>query len=212
MKPILIFDLDGTLIDSCADLALAINLVRSDFGLQPLSQETAISMVGDGVNRLMTKILHDLQQPWEMTTAVTAMRQHYRQHLLDQTTLYPQVTETLTILKANWHLAVATNKAINEAKEICQQLGIADLLDAIVGGGSCQQLKPKPEPLLLAMEMTGSSKQGSWMIGDHRTDLGAAKAAGLRACFCSYGFGVQDNFRADAVIPSFASLLTVLDA
>jgi len=72
-------------------------------------------------------------------------------------------------------------------------------------------LKPRPEPLHLALELAGSSAAGSWMIGDHRTDLGSAAAAGLRACFCAYGFGVQDDQRADAVIQSFPDLLNVVN-
>lgn len=210
MHSILIFDLDGTLIDSRADLALAINLMRADFGLPPFSLDTVVSMVGDGIQRLMTRALHDLHTPWEMETAVAAMRRHYQDHLLDETKLYPHVAETLAILKNNWRLAVATNKTTSEAKKICQQLGIADLLDTIVGGSCCQHLKPHPGLLLRAIELTGSSAAGSWMIGDHRTDLGAAQAAGVRGCFCSYGFGVQDNLRADAVIPCFAALPLVV--
>ncbi len=211
MMPMLIFDLDGTLIDSRADLAKAVNLARADFGLATLSLDDVVSMVGDGVHNLMRRAVPGLAKPEDVEKAVAAMQRHYREHLLDQTRLYPGVAETLAALKPDWRLAVVTNKPEPAAQHICDALGIGDLLDVLVGGGRCPHLKPRPEPLHLALELAGSSAAGSWMIGDHRTDLGSAAAAGLRACFCAYGFGVQDDQRADAVIQSFPDLLNVVN-
>lgn len=210
MLPILIFDLDGTLIDSRADLASAVNLTRADFGLAALPLADVTVMVGDGVYNLMQRAVPGLLRPQDIEEAVAAMQRHYREHLLDQTFLYPGVAATLAALKPDWRLAVVTNKPETAARSLCDALGIGDFLDAVVGGGRCPHLKPRPEPLLLAMELAGASAAGSWMIGDHRTDLGAAAAAGLKACFCAYGFGRQDNQRADAVISSFPALLNVV--
>lgn len=208
--PTLIFDLDGTLIDSRADLTCAVNLTRADFGLAPLALAAVTSLVGDGIYNLMNRALSDLAKPWDLEEAVAAMQRHYRDHMLDQTCLYPGVETTLRVLKDDWRLAVVTNKPEAEARKLCAATGLGELLDVIVGGGRCPHLKPRPEPLLLAVELAGSTVDGSWMIGDHRTDLGAARAAGLRACFCAYGFGIQDDQRADAVIQSFPDLLNVL--
>ena len=210
MMPILIFDLDGTLVDSRADLVDAVNLTRADFGLAPLPLADVIAMVGDGVYNLMTRAVPDLARPHDIEEAVAAMQRHYRDHLLDQTRLYPGVASTLAALKPDWRLAVVTNKPEAAAQRICAALGIGAFLDAVVGGGRCPHLKPRPEPLLLAMALAGGTAAGSWMIGDHRTDLGAAAAAGLKACFCAYGFGLQGDERADAVIQSFPALLNVV--
>jgi len=115
----LIFDLDGTLIDSRADLAKAVNLARADFGLATLSLDDVVSMVGDGVHNLMRRAVPGLAKPEDVEKAVAAMQRHYREHLLDQTRLYPGVAETLAALKPDWRLAVVTNKPEPAAQHIC---------------------------------------------------------------------------------------------
>jgi phosphoglycolate phosphatase len=211
-KRMILFDLDGTLIDSRADLATATNLVRADYGLPPLSLATITGYVGDGVNKLLQRALQDAQPGWSLAEAVQRMGRHYHDHLLDETCLYPGVAETLPLLARQWQLGVVTNKPQAHAEAICEKLGVADAFAVLLGGGRCAQLKPRPEPLLLALELAGASREDSWMVGDHRTDLGAASAAGLRACFCAYGFGRQDAQRADAIIQHFAQLPKVLGA
>lgn len=206
----ILFDLDGTLVDSRADLSTAVNLVRADYGLPPLSLATTTRLVGDGVRKLIERAMQDAAPGWSLDEAVQRMAHHYHDHLLDETCLYPGVAETLELLAQDWRLGVVTNKPQAHACAVCEKLGIADALDVVVGGGRCPQLKPRPEPLLLALELAGADLAGSWMVGDHRTDLGAANAAGLRACFCAFGFGQQDDQRADAVIQHFAQLPMVL--
>jgi len=206
----IIFDLDGTLVDSRADLTTAVNLVRADYGLPALPLATMTSFVGDGVHKLLERALQDAAAGWSMDVAVQRMARHYHDHLLDETCLYPGVAETLPLLARDWRLGVVTNKPQAAACAVCEKLGIAAVLAVVVGGGRCAQLKPRPEPLLMALELAGAGVEGSWMVGDHRTDLGAASAAGLRACFCAYGFGQQDDQRADAVIQHFAQLPMVL--
>lgn len=207
---ILLFDLDGTLIDSRADLACSVNLLRADFGLPPLPLATVVSYVGDGVRKLLQRSLQDAPAGYDLEDAVRRNQEHYHRHLLDQTTAYPGVVETLTQLKPHYRLGVITNKPQAAAEKILAGLGILPLLDSLVGGGRTQRLKPDPEPLLLALRETNSVPADSWMIGDHRTDLGAARATGLHACFCAYGFGQQDGLPADAVIQSFPELIPLL--
>lgn len=206
----ILFDLDGTLVDSRADLTMAVNLTRADFGLGPLPLTTVTDYVGDGIRQLLQRALRDAAAGWDMEEAVRRMSAHYQAHLLDETHVYPGVAEVLPMLAKAWRLGVVTNKPQAQASAICEQLGIGGMLDAVVGGGRCPQLKPRPEPLQMALELAGASADGSWMVGDHRTDLGAAQAAGLRACFCAYGFGIQDGQRADAVIQHFGQLPMVL--
>ncbi|MBP5639188.1 MAG: HAD hydrolase-like protein [Victivallales bacterium] len=210
MNKILIFDLDGTLIDSREDLAYAVNLTRADYGLPPLSLQTVVSYVGDGIYNQMKRGFSDATFDWDLEEVVNVDRKHYSEHLLDKTKAYPGVIETLQKLKSEFKLAVVTNKPDDCARTILGGLGILPLLDTVVGGGRTVKLKPDPEPLRLAMAETQSGTEGSWVVGDHRTDLGAAVNTGLKGCFCAYGFGIQDNQPADAIIHSFPELAEIL--
>lgn len=210
MTSILLFDLDGTLIDSRADLTTGINLTRADYGLPPLSLEEVVGMVGDGVKKLLNRAFADATFDYDLEELIKQNRCHYHDHLLDETVAYPGVKETLEILRKDYRLGVVTNKPDTTTRRILDSLELLPLFDSIVGGGRTEHLKPDAEPLLLAMSEAGAVAEGSWMIGDHRTDLGAALNAGLKGCFCTYGFGVRDGLHADAVIDTFPQLLAVL--
>lgn len=184
-----LFDLDGTLIDSREDIALAVNLTRQDFGLPPISVGSVISCVGEGVRILIQRAIPERPDLWEEMLA--RQRTHYRDHLLDRTALYPGVQEALAALSgAGWKLAVVTNKPGAVTRPILEGLGILGYFGAVVGGGDCEALKPDPAPLRLAAERMGAAlSPQDWMVGDHFTDLEAGARAGLRRCFCRYGFG-----------------------
>lgn len=186
---IILFDLDGTLVDSRADIALAINLTRQDFGLPPRPEREIVACVGDGVKLLIQRAIPERPDLWEAMAA--RQREHYRAHLLDQTALYPQVAESLRALKeSGWALAVVTNKPGPMALPILEGLGVLGFFGAVVGGGDCEALKPDPAPLLLAAERLGAAlTPADWMVGDHVSDLEAGARAGVRRCLCRYGFG-----------------------
>ena len=146
----------------------------------------------------------------DLTVACHQMSACYAKRLTAKTRLYPGVAETLPILARSFNLCVVRNKNDDAVKEILRQLGILHHFVATVGGGRCKKLKPDPEPMLLAASICGGSLEGGWVVGDHRTDLAAAKNAAMHACFCGYGFGIQDKERADAVIQRFSQLLEIL--
>ncbi len=184
-----LFDLDGTLIDSRADLALAINLTRQDFALPPKSVEEVVACVGEGVRVLIERAIPERPDLWgEM---LLRQREHYLAHLLDDTTLYPRVKESLYALRAaGWRLGVVTNKPGTATRTILDGLGVRDCFGAIVGGGDCPVLKPDPAPLFLAAAKMGVTLSAEdWMVGDNFTDLEAGRRAGVKRCFCSFGFG-----------------------
>ena len=208
-KPIIIFDLDGTLIDSRADLADAVNEVRQLRSLPLLTLQQVISYVGDGQRNLMKRAIPGLDDD-DLTLACHQMSACYAKRLTAKTRLYPEVAETLPILARRFNLCVVSNKNDDAVKEILRQLDILPLFAATVGGGRCKKLKPDPEPMLLAASLCGASLEEGWVVGDHRTDLAAAKNANMHACFCGYGFGIQDTQRADAVIQHFSQLLEVV--
>ncbi|MCL1919930.1 MAG: HAD-IA family hydrolase [Kiritimatiellaeota bacterium] len=186
-----LFDLDGTLIDSRADLACAVNLVRQDFGLPPLALDAVVAAIGEGVRNLLARTVPERADQMELL--LERQRAHYTAHFLDQTALYPGMAAALRTLKARgWRLGVVTNKPAAFTRPILEGLGVLDVFDAIVGGGDCPELKPHPAPLHLAAARMGATLDAhDWMVGDHFTDIEAAANAGIRSCFCRFGFGGQ---------------------
>ena len=204
--PAYVFDLDGTLVDSRHDLATAVNLMRHDLGLPALSLETVVGFVGDGVRRLVERSLRDTPAASaEVDRAVALLREHYAAHLLDQTVLYPGVLAGLEALSQRpCHLAIVTNKPTEPARRICAGLGILRFFPQVLGGDACARAKPDPLPVLHVLSTTGADPASSWMIGDNATDLEAGRRAGIRRCFCRFGFGHAGTEVADLYVDSLA--------
>lgn len=196
------------MIDSRADLALAVNLTRQDFGLPPKSIDEVVACVGEGVRVLIERAIPEYPDQWE--AMMPRQREHYGAHCLDQTTLYPGVAETLDTLSATgWRLAVVTNKPGPVTRRILEGLGVLSRFGAVVGGGDCPVLKPDPAPLRLAAAQMGVALDAEdWMIGDHFTDLQAGRRAGIRRCFCRFGFGEPRGEAYDRVIDRMDAFLT----
>ena len=204
------FDLDGTIADTCADLAGAVNHVRAEHGLAPLSVAKVTSLLGNGLKDLTTRTFADAP-PFDVDAVTERVRDYYWSHVVDKTCLYDGVLETLAHLKeAGYKLSVVTNKPEGPAKTIMDTLGVSKYLDCLIGGGHCAKLKPDPEPLFVALKETGCEAASSWIIGDNWTDLGAAANAGVKACFCTYGYGSKRDYAFDVEIASFRELENVL--
>ncbi|MGA2081345.1 MAG: HAD-IA family hydrolase [Holophaga sp.] len=211
MRDGVIFDLDGTLIDSRADLALAVNLTREELGLPPIPQEQVVGYVGEGVRKLLSRALPEC--PDRLEEALAINRRHYRAHLLDRTRLYPGVRPALERLGGlDLRLMVVTNKPREFTDLILEGLGVAPYVSAVVGGGDGPRLKPDPAPLLLALERAGCGAPGSWMAGDHFTDLEAGRRAGLKRCYCRYGFGDPGAETWDLAVDDLGELADALQA
>ena len=189
MQPcLLIFDLDGTLIDSRQDLATAINLTRRDLGLPPLPVERVAGFVGDGAKKLLERSLRG--EPVEIDRVAPHFFQHYREHLCDATTLYSGVAEGLSRLKGNGFLtAMISNKPSEFCCTILKHFNLRALFSSTLGGDDTVHLKPHPEPIFQTLEKLGVSASNAWMIGDHRTDLEAARHAHVHSGFVTYGIG-----------------------
>lgn len=209
--PLIIFDLDGTLIDSREDLADAVNEVRTIRGLDELPLQAVIKNIGDGQRKLIMRSIPEVADDKDALEAALAdMQKCYQKRLTVKTRLYPGVSETLNILKHKYKLAIISNKPEDSVRMILADLGILECFSAIIGGGRCKNLKPHPESVYLAAELSGCTLENAWFVGDHRTDMGAAANAGIKACYCAYGFGVQDKCRADALIQKFSALTEFL--
>ncbi len=199
----LLFDLDGTLVDSVADLTGALNRLGAELGNPPLSVDAVRNMVGDGATRLIKRAFGKDHYQREQLLRFLEI---YGAHLLDHTRCYPGIEELLSRYPAE-RLAVVTNKPHRLSLELLQGLGLAQHFQVIIGGDSYPEKKPHPLPVQKALEALGATAEQAVMIGDHHTDLYAGKAAGVATCFCAYGLGHSDGLCPDYIADNSTDLL-----
>lgn len=206
----LLFDLDGTLVDSVPDLAGAVNTLLSEHDLAPLAETEIAAMVGDGVAKLVERAL--LARGADDLALGPAVQRYSALYEASATTLtraYPDVSEVLAgLARAGARLAVCTNKPERVTRTVLEGLGLAGFFPVVLGGDSLAARKPDPAPLLAALDRLGALAAESAMIGDHRNDVLAARAAGTRAIFARYGYGLATlgELTPDAMIDAFAEL------
>ncbi len=207
MEPkLLIFDLDGTLIDSRADLVAGINHMRTHYGFDPLPLETVVGYIGNGVRKLVEGSLQGAEV--DVDEALRINKKYYYSHLTVHTTLYRGVAEGIRELsKAGHRLAVLTNKPGDPSREILDSFGLSDRFLTVIGGGDINHLKPDPEGILCCLQRAGMGMPDAWMIGDHYTDLAVAKNAGIKSAFVRYGFGEERGYQPDQYFASFSDLV-----
>ncbi|WP_274572342.1 phosphoglycolate phosphatase [Neisseria leonii] len=189
-----IFDLDGTLCDSVADLAASANAMRAALNLAPLPQDTIESYVGDGVgvlvHRSLTADYCGRAEPALWEQGFVSFVRHYAEHIADATRLYPETEAGLQLLKSlGIPLAVVTNKNEVLAVKLLKALGLADYFTIVLGGDSLPEKKPSPAPLLHVAEILGIAPQEMMMVGDSANDILAAKAAGCLSVGVTFGYG-----------------------
>ncbi len=205
-KQLLIFDLDGTLADTRADLTTAINRMRTHYSLPPLSVDTVTGFVGNGIRKLVERSLQGVEGI-DVEEAVELDRSFYLDHMLEQTALYPGVEAGLCSLQGAGHvLAVLSNKPGDPTRLILAHLGVSQRFVRMIGGGDLPNLKPAPDGINTLMEQTGTTPENTWMIGDHHTDLESAHRAGVNGGFVSYGIGHPGEFTADQTWHGFNKL------
>lgn len=208
------FDLDGTLFDSRADLASAVNYTRRDLGLKPLPQDVVVGFVGRGARHLLENAIPEkagcFDELWPQFSA------NYRAHMLDETFLYPGVRQTLDELaNRGWIMGINTNKPNFAARDMLEHFGILHHFgEAIVAGGDCAEMKPSGLPIHECASRMGRHVLSSndWMVGDNWTDMESGRAAGLKTAFCTFGFGHLNESRYTVKIDSFGELLRHLPA
>ena len=215
----LLFDLDGTLIDSLGDLAASINLMLADLGRSRLSPETVGAFIGDGVRVLVYRSLtatHPAGAPPEPdlhTRGIELMHKHYAVNMLNTTHLYPNVVETLEALPTK-RKALVTSKEVRFARLILDHFGIAKYFDAIVGGDTTPARKPDPRPVLEALRLLDSPANEAVMIGDSENDVIAGQKAMTRTCAVTFGYRTAEQLSLtapDVIIDRFEQLQEVID-
>lgn len=196
---LLVFDLDGTLIDSEADLAQSVNATRERLHLPPLSTPVIASYVGQGVAVLVRRALGAEVPEEEIEEGISFFLDYYRSHMLDHTVAYPGVYEALEALGGR-SMAVLTNKPINFTRGILQGLKLLPYFTSVYGGNSFDRKKPDPVGVFRLMQESGRVAVETMMIGDSDTDVRTGKNAGVWTCGVSYGIG--SNSLAN-VVPDF---------
>ncbi len=208
-----LFDLDGTLVDSAPDLHAAANKLLLEEGRRPVSLEEITMMIGDGVPKLVERAFEatgDAIGEGALDPLVRRYLAHYEPHSADLTVPFPGGLACLKRLKeAGYALAVCTNKPYAATMEILDSLGISRHLSAVIGGDTLPGIKkPDPRHLLAAVEKLGVGADETVMVGDNANDVNAAKGAGLPVVVCRFGYtkGPAEDLGGDVIIEHFDDL------
>lgn len=191
---LLVFDLDGTLIDSRKDLVESVNAALGQLQLPRQLDDSIASWIGDGASKLMERALAACGADSALgPTALEAFLDYYRDHKLDHTRLYRGVIESLATLKQalSIPMAVLTNKPVRPSQQICEALGLAPYFFSIYGGNSFGTKKPDPEGLLRLMYEASAEPAQTLMVGDSSVDVRTAQAAGSWSLGCRFGLSPQ---------------------
>ena len=209
----LIFDLDGTLIDSKQDLIHSVNAMLRELGRGELPAETISGYIGHGAPQLVAKALGNGCMEEERQQALQFFLSYYEEHKMDTTCAYPGVPETLEKL-ASKPMAVLTNKPVRISVRILEALGLSKYFQAIYGGNSFQTKKPDPLGAATILRELSAEPREALLVGDSEVDVQTARNAGTLAAAVNYGFGVHDReaHPADIYLDRFAELATVLDS
>jgi len=182
---LLIFDLDGTLVDTRRDLANSVNFALNALNLPALQIEEVMSYVGDGLKKLLDRSLpkDGLENIGEV---IDIFREHYREHCLDFSGFYPDVVNILNYFQDK-KMTVVSNKPEEFTRLILEGLRIADFFEIILGGDSLPLMKPDPGPILHILDKLNASNEKTAIVGDGTTDIEAGKAANILTCAVTYG-------------------------
>ncbi|PLX75080.1 MAG: HAD family hydrolase [Desulfuromonas sp.] len=199
----LLFDLDGTLVDSIPDLTTSVNLLREELDLCEINEEQVRSYVGDGVGLLVQRALPpELFSPEQRARFVEI----YTEHLTDQTFIYPGILPFLEIHRDR-PMAVVTNKPQNLAEILLDRLKLTPYFEQVIGAENGLQKKPHPDMINRAVQNLAVDPQRAIMFGDHHVDLRAAQTAGVVNCFCGWGLGHDGGLTPDYRIETTVELM-----
>ena len=207
MRPVLIFDLDGTLVDSKQDLTTSVNYIRTRFDLPLLTAEEIAGFIGNGALMLIRRALGSKASEENVQAGLQMFLSYYRTHMLDSTVLYPGVLETLDRL-VDCKLAVLTNKPVHFSCAMLDGLGVYKRFAAVYGGNSFDHKKPDPVGVYQILSDTKGQRERTWMIGDSAVDVLTGRNAGIRTCGVTYGYATETFKDAppDFLIDNFSDL------
>jgi len=201
----IIFDLDGTLIDSVTDLANSVNYTLAEIGLPGHTRDEIKGFVGDGVQKLIKRSLGQTHMD-RFDEAFALFMNHYDQHCTDNTVLYPGVAETLSELAETYSLAVLTNKSVKFSVKILTALGAFTYFKEVLGGDSLPTKKPDPAGIYYMADKWQLTPDQIIMVGDHATDIETGNRAGCKTVFINGGIGETRGLTPDMFINSIDEL------
>jgi phosphoglycolate phosphatase len=218
---LIVFDLDGTLIDSRKDLTNSINAMLAEFGRPPLPEEIIATYIGDGAGMLVRRALGDPETSPEGEALVERALQHflahYREHKLDFTYVYPGVFDSLEAMRTApdgraRKMAVLTNKPVIPSVAICDALGLSPYMFRIYGGNSFASKKPDPEGLNTVIREAEVSPEETLMVGDSNVDILTARRAGAWVIGCRFGLSSHtvESIPSDCLVDAAAEWAEVL--
>ena len=216
MARLVVFDLDGTLVDSSRDLADAGNAVLESYDRPPLRPEQVVAMVGDGARELVRRLLAAAQLAVPVDDALARFLDFYDERLLATTRPYDGTLGTLERLGAAARLAVLTNKPEAASLRLLEGLGLLHYFSDVIGGDSPYGRKPDPRGLFALLARADVANENALMVGDSINDLLVAEAAGVPSCLARYGFGYplipeSERIIATCAIDSVTELSELLD-
>src|SRR5579859_1059906 len=209
---VLIFDLDGTLIDSKLDLAHSVNAMLEHMGRTPLAHEMVYSYVGNGAPMLVRRALGEGATDAECENGLAFFLSYYRAHMLDNTVTYPGVREGLAVLDG-MPMAVLTNKPVRFSRQILEGLGLASYFRYVYGGNSFESKKPNPAGMSVLLRDFGAAPKQVMLVGDSEVDVRTARNAGTWCCGVTYGLGTDQLAKnpPDLLVSSLTELAAHLD-
>jgi phosphoglycolate phosphatase len=195
--PLVVFDLDGTLVDSSRDLADAGNATLATYDRPPLPEAEVVAMVGDGARELVRRLLTAASLDVSLDEALERFLRCYDERLLATTRPYDGVISTLEALKETTRFAVLTNKPEAASRRLLEGLELAHYFCDVIGGDSPYGRKPDPRGLFALLGRYDVPTEEALMVGDSMNDLLVAEAAAVPMCFARYGFGYQQVLEPD---------------
>lgn len=208
---LIIFDLDGTLVDSKVDITNAVNYAISPYCVEPASVEETMTLVGEGVTRLIAKLLEKRKVNLDLSVLVARFRSYYSAHPVSHTAPYPGVQQTLRSLHS-YRKAVISNKFRSSALEILGELRLSQYFDEVAGVDTFPERKPSPVPILRMLDKFQVRPEETFIVGDSIYDIQAGRASGARTVAAAYGYGSPGfSDGADFVITEFPQLIAVVN-
>ena len=194
----LIFDLDGTLLDSFRDIEISLNILLKQYSLRSLADDEVRPCIGRGVTFLVEQALRAAGgREVEISSAVEAYRRIYREHAQDNTVPYPGAFELLESL-SGYPMAVLSNKPVQACRSLLEHFSLAGYFRHITGGDSYEEMKPSALPVLRIAEELGVTCEALLIVGDSTYDIVSGKAAGVRTCAITHGFQELDALLAES--------------
>ncbi|HLB05489.1 MAG TPA: HAD-IA family hydrolase [Thermodesulfobacteriota bacterium] len=206
---LIIFDLDGTLVNSIADITNSLNYATEPYGFAPKTPEEVAALVGEGITKVIERVLGD-ERLLLRDEVVRRFLEFYSEHIIDNTSLYPGVRETLNRLNG-FKKAIISNKREALSIKVLEGLDLLRFFDLVIGSDSTSEKKPSPVPVLHVLSTLGLGPEDAIMVGDSELDIEAGKRAGVKTVGVTYGYRKRIFLKdADFIINEFEDLLSIV--